>query len=410
MRISLVTITYPPEIGGAAHLIHGLATRLVEMGHQVTIVTCYPTYNLKEIPRQYRRGFRMTESVDGITVERIHVPRFSRTSLLARGFEHFAYAFYLGAVTLFMQKPDVTLVFSPPLPLPWVIEAVGRVRGMPVIVNIQDLFPLEAVELGMLTNKVLIRVFEWMERQVYRQAAAVTVHSPGNREHVVERGGLPSRVQVVYNWVDTELIHPSPKRNSFSQQYGLENKFIVSYAGTMGWAQDMNTIVACAERLKDHPDILFLMVGDGVEREKAQTRSVELGLANIVWLPMQPLSVYPDILAASDISMINLHPELRTPVVPSKLLSIMSAGRPVVASLPKESDARGIIKDARCGLCVDAGDDAALAGAISHLAAANGLLTEMGSNGRNYIESHFSRQVCTEVMAKVLVDAKGAVG
>jgi hypothetical protein len=140
----------------------------------------------------------------------------------------------------------------------------------------------------------------------------------------------------------------------------------------MGWAQDMNTIVSSAFCLRDHKNILFLLVGDGVEKRKAQTRSQELGLESILWLPMQPSLVYPEILAASDVSLINLHPELHTPVVPSKLLSIMAAARPVVASLPDESDAGRIINEANCGICVKAGDGEALAQAILKLGARAG--------------------------------------
>ena len=173
-------------------------------------------------------------------------------------------------------------------------------------------------------------------------------------------------------------------------------RFVVSYAGTMGWAQDMKTIINSADCLRRHENILFLLVGDGVEKEKFQARSQELGLKNILWLPVQPWSIYPDILAASDVSLINLHPKLRTPVVPSKLLSIMAAGRPVVASLPIESDARRIIGEAGCGLCVEAGDAEALARAIRQLASDSELASYMGQRGRIYAETNFSREVCTK--------------
>ncbi len=407
MKIFLISITYPPEIGGAAHLIHGLADSLKQMGHEITVVTCFPSYNLTEIPFQYRRGFLMTEVLENITIKRIRIPKFSRTNKIARGLEHFVFGLFLSGVTLFLAKADATMVFSPPLPLPWLIELVGKSKRMPVIVNIQDLFPLEAVELGVLKNRTLIRFFERMEHQVYRHADAVTVHSPGNKDHVINQGGSENKVHVVYNWVDTEFIHPSPKLNDFSQKYELGDRFIVSYAGTMGWAQDMGTIISCADRLRDQTNIQIVLVGDGVEKEKSQAKAVELGLTNIKWLPMQPLTIYPDILASSDISLINLHPELHTPVVPSKLLSIMAAGRAVVASLPAESDARKIIDDADCGICVNAGDGEALAEAIRKLESNRKLSNEMGKRGRDYIVAHFSRQACTKEMEAIILNSGG---
>jgi glycosyltransferase involved in cell wall biosynthesis len=175
----------------------------------------------------------------------------------------------------------------------------------------------------------------------------------------------------------------------------------------MGWAQDMGTIIKSAARLREDDQILFLLVGDGVEKQKAQSMGQKMGLENILWLPIQPWSVYPEILGASNVCLINLHPELRTPVVPSKLLGIMAAARPVIASLPAESDARSIIDDASCGICVDAGDEEALAEAIRKLASDRALGDEMGRRGRAYAEKHFSREVCTGKAEAVLKYALG---
>ncbi len=402
MRVHLLTISYPPEIGGAAHLIYELAQSLKDRGHDVAVLTGYPHYNLKVTPPQYHRGLWLNETLDGIPIRRIRIPSLPRTSKIARGVEHFIYGLWLSALFMLAPRADVALVFSPPLPLPWLACMLGKLRHIAVIVNIQDLFPREAVELGLLTNPVLIRIFEGMERQVHRMASAVTVHSPGNKEHVVEHGGNEEHVHVIYNWVDTERIQPGQRDNGFSRQFGLGDRFVVSYAGTMGWAQDMATIVNSAAHLRDHQEVLYLLVGDGVEKERAQSRCQELELANVLWLPMQPWSVYPEVLSASDVSLINLHPELRTPVVPSKLLSIMAAGRPVVASLPVESDARRIITEAGCGICVDSGDGEALAVAIQRLRDDRTLASEMGWRGRAYVEANFSREACTRKLESIL--------
>jgi len=402
MRALLITINYPPEIGGAPHLIHELAIGLKEQGHQVTVLTGYPQYNMREIPRQYRRGLTMKDTLDGVAVRRIRIPHLPRASKIARGVEHIVFGLWLGALFALSARGDVALVFSPPLPLPWLVSMIGRLRRIPVVVNIQDLFPREAIELGMLANPMLIHLFEAMERQVHRLATAITVHSPGNRKHVIDRAGNPKRVYVVYNWVNTDQVHPGPQDNEWARSQGLPGHFVVSYAGTMGWAQDMATIIAAAAKLKDRPDILFLLVGDGVQKAEAMARCAELGLGNVQWLPMQPLSVYQEILASSHVCLINLHPDLRTPVVPSKLLSIMAAARPVVASLPAESDARDIVAQAGCGICVAAGDGQALAQAILQLEADRALADQMGRRGRAYVETHFSRQVCARQVEAIL--------
>lgn len=407
MKILLVTPYYPPEIGGAAHLMVELAVSLRDKGHRVTVLTGYPRYNVKVAPPQYRRSFWMAETLDGIEVKRTRILTLARSSMIGRGLEHFFVGMWLSALAAVVPRADVAMVLSPPLPLPWMIALVGRFRRMPVVVNIQDLFPREAVELGMLTNPLLIRLFEMMERQVYALASRVTVHSPGNKEHVVRQGGAPQHVAVVGNWVDLERIRPGDRDNAFSRQHGLGGRFVVSYAGTMGWAQDMGTIVRSAALLRDRKEILFLFVGDGVEKGKAQAMSREMGLENMLWLPTQPWSVYPDILSASDACLINLCPELRTPVVPSKLLSIMAAGRPVIASLPQESDARLMITAGACGLAVGAGDEKALAEAIGKLASDRALSEAMGRRGRAYAEKNLSRDHCTGQMETVLKNAIG---
>jgi glycosyltransferase involved in cell wall biosynthesis len=375
----------------------------------VTVLTGYPRYNIKVVPEEYRQGLWMREVLDGVPVHRVRIPHLPRGNKIARGVQHFIFGLWLSGLMSLSKRADVALVFSPPLPLPWMVSLVGRATRVPVVVNIQDLFPREAVELGMLTNPLLIRIFEAMERHMHRLATAVTVHSRGNREHVIQRGGQPENVHVVYNWVDTERIRPGRRTNDFALQHGLVDQFVVSYAGTMGWAQDMGTIIASAARLRDHQDILFLLVGDGVQKETAQARSRELGLSNIKWLPMQPWCVYPEILTASDVSLINLHPELRTPVVPSKLLSIMAASRPVVASLPCESDARGIMSEAGCGISVGAGDSEALANAILKLHSDHELASEMGRRGRAYAQEHFSREASTDQIELILKNSAGGI-
>ncbi len=407
MNVLLITPYYPPEIGGAAHLMVELASSLKAKGHRVTVLTGYPRYNIKIAPAQYKRSFWMTETMNGITVKRTRILTLPRSSMIGRGLEHFFVGLWLGALTAVAPRADVAMVLSPPLPLPWMIALIGRLRRMPVVVNIQDLFPREAVELGILTNPLLIRFFEMMERQVYALASQVTVHSPGNMDHVVEQGGKRGRVNVVGNWVDLDRIRPGERDNAFSRQHGLGSRFVVSYAGTMGWAQDMGTIVKSAALLREKKEILFFFVGDGVEKGKAQAMSREMGLENMLWLPTQPWTVYPEILSASDACLINLCPELRTPVVPSKLLSIMAAGRPVIASLPAESDARIMIADAGCGISVDAGDDKALAAAIGKLVSDRTLGREMGRKGRAYAEANLSRDFCTGQMESVMKKAIG---
>jgi colanic acid biosynthesis glycosyl transferase WcaI len=394
MKILCLTNYFPPEIGGAVHLVYELADTLVGRGHDVTVVTGFPRYNLQVEPAPYRGRAWMRERMGGIQVLRLRTPSFPRDNLLLRGVEHFLVPSILLLRALQAGRQDVVFTVSPPLPLGLAAYGLSRIWRVPFVVNIQDLFPQEVILLGLLKNQTLIRVFEAIERFVYRKADCVTVHSPGNRDYALSHGGFPEHVRVVYNWVDTDRIRPAPRENVFRREHRLCDRFVVSYAGTMGYAQDMSIIIEAAQRLRQEQGIVFLLVGDGPDKPRAAERATAMQLGNVTFLPTQPWSAYPEVLAASDVSMINLSSKLTTPVVPSKLMSIMAAGRPVVASIPLHSDASRIVAEADCGLCVEAGDADGLAHAILTLYRDSDRAEAMGQRGRLYAESHFSKRSC----------------
>jgi glycosyltransferase involved in cell wall biosynthesis len=394
VHVLILTAYFPPEVGGASHLYFELAETLARRGHDVCVVTGFPRYNVDKLPERYASKLVTRERISGFRLIRLWVPPIPRENLLLRGLEHWLVPATLLVGGLGAGPYDVVLTISPPLPFGLAAYGLSRLRRAPFVFNVQDLFPEEVVQLGLMRNRALILVFEAIERFIYRRADCVTVHSPGNQEHIVAHGGRQDRTEVVYNWVDVERIQPSPRENAFRRTHGLTDRFVVSYAGTMGLAQDMTVIVEAAHRLRHHEDIVFLMVGDGPDKADARSQAARLDLDNMVFLPTQPWSVYPDVLAASDVSLINLHANLTTPVVPSKLMSIMAAGRPVIASVPSSSDAFRIVSKAACGLCTDAGDADGLAAAALELYRNPNRVSEMGRRGRHYAEDHFSRESC----------------
>jgi glycosyltransferase involved in cell wall biosynthesis len=165
---------------------------------------------------------------------------------------------------------------------------------------------------------------------------------------------------------------------------------VVSFAGTMGYSQDLDTVLSAADLLRDERGIRFLLVGDGVETPRLKARSAELALTNVSWVPMQPRERYPLVLHSSDVCLVTLHKSVGTPVVPSKLLSIMAAGRPALVSLPLDGDTPAIVRDAECGICVAPEQPRALADAILVLYRDRSLCERLGTSGRAYIEKHFS--------------------
>lgn len=385
MRILLITNYFPPEIGAASHLYYELGRALLRRGHRVTVLTGTPRYNVPQGHRKLRSEYAVE---DGMAVIRRPVPDFDRKSKIARGLEHLWVAWAFASTDV--GKHDVALVYSPPLTLALSARRYWRRHRIPFVLNVQDIFPQSAVDLGVLRNPILIKGFEVLEKRAYQWASLVTVHSPGNAEHVRRQSQGRARVEVMPNWVNTEEIVPGERDNAFRRGLGIpEDGVLVSFAGTLGYSQDLDIVLDAAAQMQND-SVYFLIVGDGVEKERLQKRVASLGLRHVIFLPMQPKERYPEVLAASDICLATLKPEVRTPVVPSKILSIMASGRPVLAAMDLSGDAPRLIEEAECGVCVQAGDLQGFVAALRKLASDRQLRVQMGQRGRSYAVRHLS--------------------
>lgn len=397
----MLTAYFPPEIGSASHLFFELGQKLVEKGHEVRVITGFPRYNVnvKNLPQKYRAPLYLKEKIGKLEVIRLKTLSLPRAVPLLRGIDQFvtSFIFLIGGIFLRGNLFDLILVYSPPLPLGLTAFLLGKLKRRPFILNVQDLFPQSAIDLGLLRNRFLIRIFESLERWIYRKASLVTVHSEGNRRHVLSKGITPRKVAVVPNWVDTEAIRPGERCNGFRTKFGFHDEFIISFAGVIGRAQDLDTVIDCAYYLRGRPSLLFLLIGEGSEKERLQAKVSRLALENVKFLPMQPRETYASILQASDVCLVTLRREVKTPVVPSKLLGIMAAGRPVIASVPLRGDAPEIIQEARCGLCVEPENPKRFAEAILLMVRHSSKAKEWGRNGRRYAEAHFSLENCANL-------------
>ena len=392
MQILLLTAYFPPDVGSAAHLFYELGGALAKRGHTVNVVTGLPGYHAQGDLARYRGRWWMVEESNGMRVHRARVPEVARNHPVGRALWQFSCASGFAWAGLRIPRPDAVLVYSPPLPLGLTALFWRSLRRVPCVVNVQDLFPQSVIDLGILRQPALIRIFRGLERFVYAHADAITVHSPGNQRHVLSCGGRADRTRVIHNWVDTEHIRPGSRDNDLRQELGLDNCFVVSFAGVIGFSQDLDTVVEAARLLRAHADIRFLLVGDGVEKERLQRKAQGYGLDNVVWLPMQPRERYPLVLHASDVGLATLRADVKTPVVPSKILSIMAAGRPTVACVDPAGDAPDLVRAAEAGYCLPPEQPQALAECLLHLHDSPELCRGLGENGRRYAEAHLSLQ------------------
>ncbi len=405
MRVLLLTHYFPPEIGSGPHYPFELAESLVKRGHRVTVVTGFPRYNVPVMPPDYRMRLLRRECKSGVQILRINAPNFYGSSVVSRGLVQMLAPPVLGLRAALAGRHDVIYTITPPIVIGLAARRVAQVHRVPWVANVQDLFPQCMIDLGILRGQRMIRMFERMERTLYRTATAITVMSPGNREFVIGRGGDPDRVHVVPNWVDTASFDTDAPRGSFRQEYGLGDGFLVVFAGTMGFSQGLEVVIEAARLTEGEDGLLWLMVGGGAERDRLAAAAE--GLTNVRFLPMQPKEKYPSVLADADVCLVTLRPEVATPTVPSKIATIMAAGRPLIASIPAAGDARRVIEEAGAGVVVPPADASALADAVVALKRDRDRLADMGRSGRAYAESHLSREACVTLVEDVLKSVTG---
>jgi colanic acid biosynthesis glycosyl transferase WcaI len=404
MNVMMISLSFPPEINSSSHLFSGLGAEFVRRGHSVTIVTGFPSYNIdpSTLPRKYRSGIWLRESFEGMELVRFRTLQMPRNIPVLRGIDQIttSIAFAFAGAVLTRTRPHVVLIYSPPLFLGLSGWAMRVARGAKIVLNVQDLFPQNAIDLGVLRSRGLIALFRRVEAFLYRNVDAVAIHSKGNREHVVQGGGNPDRAVIVFNPVDTRTIVPGARNNAFRRRYQIgENQFLVSYAGILGYAQDLDTVIKAAALMNDRHDIVFYIVGDGVE--KARLMKLGEGMSNVRFLPMLDRDQYLELLQASDVCLATLRASMKTPVIPAKILSIMAAGRPVVAGFPLDGDAPEMIRDAGCGVCVEPENPARLADAITSVLADSSLGAQYSRNGRAFVEAHCSLEGCAAAYERI---------
>ncbi len=367
------------EPGGTRH--HELARYLAAQGHRVTVIASPISYLTGKDSRTETRE-------ENIRIIRPYVyPHWHRSFFhrLLSFFSFMASSFRAG-----LQVREVDLVWgtSPPIFQGVTAWALARLKRARFLFEVRDLWPEFAVAVGVLTNPLLIRASEWLERFLYRRADTVVVNSPGFLEHVRSRGAR--RVELVPNGADTRMFDPQATGNAFRQAHGLEGKFVVLYAGAHGLSNDLDVVLEAAARLQDRPQIGLVLLGDGKEKPRLKRRAAKMGLKNVLFVDSIPKTEMPQALAAADACLAILKPvEMYKTVYPNKVFDYMAAGRPVILAI--EGVIREVVEAAEGGLPVPPGDAAALAEAIRTLEADRARCRRLGTNGRAYVEAHFDR-------------------
>jgi colanic acid biosynthesis glycosyl transferase WcaI len=386
LKLLVLCPHYAPDVAPTGEVMTSIATELIARGHRMHIVTALPWYQHHRVEPGWS-GLVRNEDTEWGRITRVHPFPTDKRNVTARALAFGGFTALASAMAAASPvRPDAVLSMSPPLTLGLAGWTVARLRGAPFVFNIQDVFPDVAVELGMITNPTVIRVAERLERVTYRLADAVTVLSDDLRDNVAAKlnGHRTDRVRVIPNFVDTVRIAPRERENAYRAEHGLTGKTVVMYAGNVGFSQSLDLVLAAATAHADDPDLVFVINGGGSARPDLERQAA--GLANVRFIDMQPKERLPELLAAADVHVVPLKRGLARSSVPSKLYSILAAGRPIVASVDMGTEVAKVVERAGAGIAVPPDDTEAFTKAINRLVTAPEEAKAMGASGRAFVE------------------------
>ncbi len=406
MRILIHSYFYHPE---PIWMPHELAVSLAQRGHQVQVVTAFPSYPQGKLYDGYRQRPWKRETIDGIPVLRLPLmvdhSRSSLRRILSYG-SFMASSCVVGSLGI--RPADVMYVSHPPLSVGVSAWTMGLMRRIPFVYAVNDLWPEAILATGMVRGRKIIAGLRWLERFVYKRAAAIITVSPGYRDNLVVKGVPPEKVTVITNWANEEIYRPVAPDPALAGELGMAGRFNVVFGGNMGLAQSLETVVETADLLKSREDIQFLFAGDGVGRHSLEDMVRERKLDNVRFLGQQPATRMPHIYALSDVLLAHYK---RDPLfeisIPAKIFSYMACQRPVL--MASAGNAADLVEAAGAGTTCPAEDPQAMAQAVLDLhsmsAEERGV---MGAAGRQaFLEGH-SREVLVRRHEDLLMEVAGA--
>ena len=397
MKILYVSQYFPPEMGAPAARAAELSRHWASDGHEVTVLTGFPNHPTGVVPLGYRNKMRrlvMRENVGGVRVIRSWLLPFANRKTHERILNYTSFCLSAACTGLFASRPDVVIATSPQLLVGlsgWWLARNKRVR---FIFEVRDLWPESLTAVGVGTEDSLLhRSLGKLAAFLYHRSDHVVVVSPAFEEHLVHRWRVPpAKISVIENGVETEIFSPGRATDELRRELGVEGKFVVCYVGTMGMAHGLETVVEAASELgKSAPNIMFLLVGEGAEKERIMNLAHSREVTNLLFIGQQPRDKIPAYIAASDVALVLLRKSaVFKTVIPTKMLECMSCARPVILGV--DGQARKMLNEAQAGIFVEPENAMALANTVLTLAANPGLCNLLGRNGRRYIVERFSRK------------------
>ena len=386
------------EAGGTRHI--EMARHLAANGNRVTIITGTTSYLTGVKRASAGETQNKTEEIPGVTVIQTWCYAALHRGFIPKLLSFFSFMFSSFFAGLRVRSVDAVWGTSPPIFQSFTAWLIAFLKRKPFLFEVRDLWPAFAVAMGVLKNPILIRLSLWLERFLYRHADQLIVNSPGFIDHMREKGA--QNIEVVPNGVDTSMFQPDIDPLTKRIELGLDQKFVVLYAGAHGPSNDLDVIVDAAAYLQQEHPIHFLLVGDGKDKIRLQSRVIQKGLRNITFLPPVKKNDMKNMLACADVCIAILKPlELYKTTYPNKVFDYMAAGKPVLLAI--DGVIRSVVEEAGAGLFIPPGDPIAFAESTLRCLQEPEQVRQMGIAGKEYVTTHFNRSDLSAEFEKILL-------
>ena len=392
MRILVLTQWFFPEPN---FKMFSFAKELIKHGHEVQVLTGFPNYPDGKIYDGYKIRILYREVIEGIHILRVPLYPSHDTSVVRRIANYASFAFSAMCMGAFLVKPaDVMYVYHQPVTVGLPAIVLRLTRRIPIIYDIQDLWPDTLGATGMVNNKKILWLVDKWCRFTYNHANRITVLSPGFKKILISRGVSQEKIEVVYNWCDDSQIQSANKNTALARELGMESRFNIVFAGTMGRAQALDAVLDAAKIVGDRfPSIQFVFVGGGVDVDRLIQKARTMGIRNVLFLAKRPLSEIGKILNLADVLLVHLKDDpLFSITIPSKTQAYLSVGRPILMAV--RGDAADLIERAGAGLsCIPENPNSIAQMVVKFFTMSREELDVMGDNGKKFYEQELSLSV-----------------
>ncbi len=390
MRILLINQAFvsPDEPGHTRHF--EMAKFLRACGHELAIVASDLNYQTGQRTIA-RKGIFAEQVIEGVRILRAYIYPALHRSYFWRIISFFSFMFSSAWTALQVRDVDLVMGTTPPIFQAVSAWTVALIRRKPFLLEVRDLWPEFGVSMGVLTNPILIALGRWLEKFLYARATHILVNSPAYKEYMIGKGVPEKKITYIAYGTDVDMFNPQVDGSSIRSELKLEDKFVVLYAGALGQANDIDTILRAAQRLMSYDKIYFVLFGDGKERPRLQSEAERMKLSNVIFAGVRAKKDMPLVVASADVCLAILQdiPMFRT-TYPNKVFDYMAAGRATVLVIDGVS--RDLIEVSNGGVFVQPGNDELLAKTILNLSKDLKRVRQMGLEAREYLVKHLDRR------------------